>query len=338
MILLSARELDLKFLASAIRDQRLDPRPIEGFHAQPDYWCESERYRRVVERYRWGAVVLLSDYERGQHATLVLTGPFDLERGTATTTPGHNGPIPVSWYPELAAALARSTKQATRAIPPCLGFHENDHVCDGGTDPESGRIEEACAWRDRCLALQAHAIERNVFQEDVLRGRSPDEIVVLTAELLRKKPEPKTIEDQPVRSITDRASLLAATREYIRSIAAQAGACIASDERAAKRDDLFILDRTGSSDYLSLHQVESTRKRKPIALFRLRPSVNAFHVHLPLKPTHPWLTSIARSDVMPWKLGVWHACVYRVEPGEHRADLIRDLIVKLIGAKAGAYA
>jgi len=45
-------------------------------------------------------------------------------------------------------------------------------------------MEPACAWRDRCMSLQKFAQDNNRLQEDLLKGKSPEQIIQLTTRLM----------------------------------------------------------------------------------------------------------------------------------------------------------
>jgi hypothetical protein len=87
--------------------------------------------RVTIERYGWGRVFFAED--RGN--ALALTW---VERGDKAPT------LP-PWARRVRALIDR---------PECLGYHESDHVCDGGENPDTGAPERPCAWRDRCLLIQ----------------------------------------------------------------------------------------------------------------------------------------------------------------------------------------
>lgn len=356
MILQSNREMDVVFVSKAIQEHNLEPQPVSGFHAERDYWVETERWKRVVERYPWGSVLYLSDRQRGQSVTIVAVGKVDLETGKVSTQGGHQQ-IPPSWYPELAKDLRDAMKpDATLQIPPCLGFHESDHVCDGGVDSGTKKIEPACAWRNRCIAFQDYCGIQNRHQEDVLKSKSPEQIIQLTTRLLEKRggkvsappngaSKAKSVKSSQkssdvVSAVAPAAetgqvgadtSMLQLLTSVISDIAAEAGLKAAPDcsKATATPGDLYMVDRTEHSDYISLYQ---DARPRPIALasFRIRPRMGGFVVQLPIPVGHKLLEPIVSEDVKAWKDGAFQSGVSHVPTSGLRLDHIKHIIAELL--------
>lgn len=191
-ILTSLKPDDNAFVAKAISENALNPNPVSGFHAEPDYWMETERWKRVVERYEWGAVLFISDRERKQHATIVAIGRVDVAKGKVSTQGGWND-IQFGWYHEMAmeftAMMSKKGVHRVLQVPSCLGYRQPDVICDGGRNA-SNKMEPPCAWRDRCMAVQFWCVDNNQLQETVLKGKSPEQIVQLTTRLLERAHPP----------------------------------------------------------------------------------------------------------------------------------------------------
>ena len=103
MIHLSTKLLDLPFVAGLLRKNKLNNRPVDGFHTMQDYWTENGRWKRVVERYEWGAIVYASDRQRNEHFTAVIEGEFDIQTGRAVWELPQTGTVN-SWGGVLSTA------------------------------------------------------------------------------------------------------------------------------------------------------------------------------------------------------------------------------------------
>src|SRR4029077_19707512 len=137
MSLMTPKDMDSAFVAKCIAEHKLNPIPKTGFHADPLYWQETERWKRVVERYEWGAAIFCSDRTRGAHATIVAVGSVDLEAGKVGRVGGMQD-IQPGWYKEMAMELRDLKRNNGKLqIPPCLGFRAPDHICDGGKNPDT---------------------------------------------------------------------------------------------------------------------------------------------------------------------------------------------------------
>lgn len=340
MILHSYREMDVTFVSKVISDQKLDPTPSPGFHARTDYWLESGRYRRVVERYPWGAVLFCDDREKGQHVTAVAVGKFDPNSGKVTLD-GKVCFMPMSWYTDLVRGLKldHTHKQPQLTVPPCLGFHETDHVCNGGMNLQTKKQEPVCGWRKQCVALQRHAANRGRYQEELLRGKSPEAILQLatrlleneqanpTAEVVRPKPQPKK---RPKADPGKPPSLRDIAHDIVGDVAEATSRSIVSDRSSLLAGDLLIVDRTARSDYVSLYLAQSQGTPKAICSLRLRVKSGGFRIQLPIPKDDPLLAKLGEQDCDTWLDGAFQSSIRDVTPGKPKMELTKQILVQLI--------
>lgn len=349
MILQNNRDFDTLFVSKAIAEHKLEPNPTTGFHSENTYWQETDRWRRVIERYPWGAVLFINDRTRNAAATIVAIGKLDIENGKVSEVGGWSDINP-SWYKEMAMELKTAAKsQNMLAIPKCLGFRQPDHICDGGVNPTSKKMEPACAWRDRCMALQEFAVDQSRYQEDLLRGKSPEQIVQLTTRLLQrsktitssqpKKPAHKQLasEKQPPVVLAPQAQssgankiALSTIEELAKELASEAGIQISADGTrvTAKLGELFLVDRTTNSDYISLYMAA---RPKPIALasFRLR-SRTGLLVQLPIPKDSRMFNGIDQADVKSWSDGAFLSAVREVPLKGERIGHVKKIILSIL--------
>lgn len=355
MMLMSNKDMDTGFVAKALSEHNLDPNPKTGFHAEPDYWQETQRWKRVVERYEWGSVLFISDRERKANATIIAVGKLDIANGKVSHQGGWQD-IQPGWYKEMALELSSLLKKPTTRlqVPPCLGFRQPDVICDGGKN-EYNKMEPACAWRDRCMALQKFAQDNNRLQEDLLKGKSPEQIIQLTTRLMANgsvplPPVPKAepadkkqakpaaapkatagARSTPATDPVASKAVLSAVATVASEVAAAAGLKVSADgtKHLAAAGDLFMVDRTENSDYISIYQA---RKPKPLALasFRVRARVGVL-VQLPIPKTSPLLEPIVEADVREWKDGAFQSAVREVSmEGGDRLEHIKHILVAII--------
>lgn len=354
-MLVSHKDKDVQFVAKALSENKLDPLPVSGFHAEPDYWMENVRWLRVVERYKWGMVLFISDRTRNAHASIVAVGnKIDLELGRVSTQGGWIDFQP-SWYREMAMDLRQQVKQPTLQIPPCLGFREPDEICDGGMN-KLKKMEPACGWRARCMALQTYADESGKNQEDLLKSKSPEQIVQMTQRLLDRKDKPNTkpkpkslpiIQKQTPPSVQAAATEEAqnavptsnhAVRQVVTTVATEVaeatGAKVSPDctREAAAIGDLYLVDRTTSSDYISIYKMA---KPKPIALasFRIRAKVGMV-VQLPLPKDSSLYKDLVDTDIKEWKDGAFKSAIKEVPLTGNRLEIVKHILVGIIQAVA----
>lgn len=346
MILHTGNQNDVAFVAKVIREHKLEPTPVTGFHSKDTYWQENERWRRVVEEYPWGCVMFIDDKERGMHATVVTTGKFDLATGKSS-----HGMIPMAWYHDMVSELKQLTAKTVLQIPPCLGFHECDHVCDGGIHPQTKQAEPECYWVKQCQALQSFSLNQKREPEEVLRGKSPEAIIQMLTRMLEHKPSGQAHVAAMANASAARGnkphteypntSLPDFVKELAREVAEACGVCLhltnsvaqldrIVEDVAAKAGDLLVVDRSTNSDYVSVYKARDGRPRaKAICSFRLRRRIGGFRVQLPLPKDSQLLEPIVSADVGLWKDGAFQTVVNDVIPGQRRMDHIKNIMVEL---------
>lgn len=348
MILTSLREHDHQFVHKAITEHSLEPTPKAGFHAEQDYWFENARWKRVIERYAWGAVLFISDRERRAHATIVAIGQIDLVQGKVSQQGGWLD-IKPDWYKEMAMELVQTKRQVKLEIPPCLGFHFPDVTCDGGKN-EADRMEPACAWRERCIALQAFCQNNNRLQENVLRGKPPEQIVQMTTRLIANaggipstKPTPKPAQSKTVATTQTAVPKMAKASDptqnkamfdfvagVTQEVASAAGLNVSADlgKSGAAVGDLYLVDRTANSDYISIYKNDEPKPRA-IASVRIRARVGLL-VQLPIPNTSQLLEPIVPADVRVWIDGAFKSAVREVPQSGDRLEHIKHIMVAII--------
>ena len=352
MMLFSLKPDDTAFVSKTIEEHKLDPNPKTGFHAEPDYWQETVRWKRVVERYPWGAVLFISDRDRKSNATIVAVGQVDLVGGRVSTQGGWVSFKP-DWYSEMAAELQRFQQGKRLEIPPCLGFHAPIVVCDGGKN-EQNKLEAACAYRDRCRALRSFCISNKRTQERILSGKSPEQIIQLTTRLLgnqgssviartpaakpaksqtsepKQKPASAAAKAAPATDPAQSQAVYQLVASVAREVASAAGLNVSADmtKTAAAVGDLYLVDRTTNSDYISIYQYGKP-KSAAIASFRVRARVGIL-VQLPIPKTSPLLEPIVPEDVREWKDGAFLSAVKEVPPQGDRLEHIKRIMLAII--------
>lgn len=354
MILQSGKYMDTSFVSRAIEEHKLEPTPVTGFNAEPTYWMENARWQRVIERYPWGAVIFMADRVNARTATVIAIGKVDVERGRVTTQGGQRE-INVAWYHEMATELKQAGQPDQLQLPPCLGHRKPDHICDGGLNRETRKHEPACAWRDRCIALQDHAVNTNRPQEQILQGKSPAQVVQLTTRLLERagKPEPKPVSParaatpakpkpapRPVASVAGkepdgfRDKLIMNVSTFTASVAEAAGLKVALSEakQNALDGELYLINRVNPSGYISLYKADNP-EHHALAVFRIRPRVGGYNIQLAIPPTSELLAGIEPSDVKPYKDGKFLTMVSNCTPEGKRMDHIKRIVVAMLEAK-----
>jgi len=99
---------DIEFVKKIIRSRRLDPKPMDGYHHEPDFYQQAGEYSRMIERYPWGIVLVVSNLDVCR--TLVIEGKFNPNTGEVFGQSGARETIPVNWYKKLAKEMARGGK------------------------------------------------------------------------------------------------------------------------------------------------------------------------------------------------------------------------------------
>lgn len=124
-------DFDREMVRNYIQERGLDPVPDRQ---KPHKTVKTGDVMLGIETYAWGRVF----YARVAERELGLTWIEE---------EGQELPFLPPWVDEVRARVDR---------PECLGWHEEDHVCDGGKN-EVGEKEPPCAWRDRCLVVKGLA-------------------------------------------------------------------------------------------------------------------------------------------------------------------------------------
>jgi hypothetical protein len=353
--------MDTAFVSRAIEEHRLEPSPVAGFNADPTYWMETERWKRVVERYPWGAVIFMTDRKHARAATVIAIGKVDLDKGRVTTQGGQQ-PITVGWYHEMVSELKQAQQPDQLQIPPCLGYRKADHICDGGLNRAIRKVEPACAWRERCIVLQEHAANTNRQVEQVLQGKSPTQVIQLTTRLLERagkaeakpverhdhkpvkqpaaaKPKPVAPTRQPAVPAAKepdgfREQLIANVSTFTASVAAAAGLKVALGEtkQNALDGELYLVNRVHPSGYISLYQA-ATPDHRALAVFRIRPRVGGYNIQLAIPPTSDLFHGVEPTDIRPFKDGKFLSIVNNCPPEGRRMDHIRRILLAMLEAK-----
>lgn len=336
MIHVSRNEVDLKFISKTLEAQKLAPIPVPGFENLQGWHAEQGRYKRVVERYSWGAVVFLSDRQDDDHYTLVVEGEVNVEAG-AVVKDGRTHSFPVAWYPQMAAQLNGSLQKSGMPIkvPGCMGYYEGDYICDGGYNPK-GQMEAPCAWRDRCMLIQGACARAGRLPEEMLRGLKPEEVVRLSAKLKQTEPIPPdpasaraptaashTVASKDAPAAKKRHtpkpapktqpaqqgdfSKASAARSIYEALLARLqlmlpGRSVVHVQSEAKPGDIFVSDRTSNSDYIAVYIIPSGGRKINIFAARLRKGCIA--VQLPVPADHAMFSNL-KAGVETWLDGKW---------------------------------
>lgn len=326
MIHQSQELFDIIFVKRTIRQLKLDPLPLEGFASMPHWLDQSRRWRRQVERFPWGYVVFISDRDENRHATFVIEGELDIHTGIVKKG-GQKRSLP-SWYGELAAFFVKPpNKIADIEVPPCLGYREPDHICDGGMN-ESGAIERPCPWRSRCISLQQHAATVGKAPALLLANVSPQGVVQLTTKLAKdyqrvaKSKAPTPLNPQAHRAfsgIWNRLGDLLHPRAFKPS------------RETANPGDFYAIDRTEQSGYLSIYY--RPEKGRPVAVASVRiKSTEGVDLQLPLPAGHELLAPV-REHVVAWRDRAFLSAIKRV-PARVSFEQACQIICKAIESGA----
>lgn len=288
MILFSPKKRDARYVARCIAEHDLNPVPETGFQHESDYWQEDDLWMRNVEKYDWGAVMFISNYSTNEHATMVLIGDVDIAGGRAYNR-GREFTVPVRWYAKLANDL-RARPVALR-LPGCLGFHQSDHVCDGGMN-EHKQIEPPCAWRTQCIALQDHSLKSDQLVENILQGKNPEMITQMLDQMVGDVAEDKgeSPEERPIETPADMVAHFAA------EAGEETGVRVAVDRTAAGNGDLFVVDRMEKSSYLTLY-IMIGKHPKGLVSFHYLKRTGTWKAYLPLDTNSDLLRGIVESDI-----------------------------------------
>lgn len=96
---------DLDFVREVIEKRNLDPKPIEGYTKNKDFYKESKNKKcaRLIEKYSWGIVLVLK--YKDQYRTFIIEGKFSKLNGVVIGKNGAREKLPVSWYKDIAKEL-----------------------------------------------------------------------------------------------------------------------------------------------------------------------------------------------------------------------------------------
>jgi len=96
---------DEEFIGDIIRQHQLDPRAWKGDGGQDDLRTADGNYARKIERYDWGAVLVLK-YQRAWR-TVVAIGRLNEFHGVVHGANNSHAKIPVKWYSKLVKEVTR---------------------------------------------------------------------------------------------------------------------------------------------------------------------------------------------------------------------------------------
>lgn len=345
MILSSAEDTDLMFIKKALSDRKLEPCPLPNFREMPHAYEETERWRRIVERYKWGAIIFLSDKEEDEHFTLVAIGEVDLVAGRVTDSE-RSATFPVPWYEQLAKHFRPLERTGARIpVPKCLGHYYGDYTCDGGYNPK-GQLEPPCAWRDRCVTLLNGCARLRQLPEEVVKDKSAEEVVKLTTKMQEQLgpippppvPDPKQIpvvREEEVKKVEkktevskdfDVAGKLHA--ELLQRLAAKfPDRALGTDKKALSPGDFLITDRLANSSYISIDCMRE--KGWPLVLYTVRFKTNGIDVQTCLPVDSELYSAIPKSAVRSWTDGPRRSCVKGV-PEVVTVDQMFDVISRML--------
>jgi hypothetical protein len=316
----STKYQDLAFVARTLREHKLSPKPLSGYNQQPDYWNETDRWRRIVERYEWGAVVFLSNRGKDEHATLVIVGELDVATG-AVRGVGAAQKVAIAWYKELATTFSAAAAGEVN-VPPCLGYREADHVCDGGLNADR-QMERPCAWRDRCIALQEEAARNEKLPDELIAGLEATAIVQLTTRLLTVVDSKRV--QKPVRATPEAHAVFEGLWKALgESLAPRR---FVSRREEAEVGDIFAIDRVESSGYIRIYCAVESGRPLLIAGVRLK-AHDGVDLQLPLDPKSSLLKDV-EAHVVSWRDGGFQSALKRV-PTRVSLDKACDIICAMI--------
>jgi hypothetical protein len=299
---------DFDFVRKILAEKKLSPLPLEGFASMPHALDQSLRWRRRVERYSWGCVVFATDRQEGRRGTFVVVGDLDIHTGIVK---GERRSALPGWYLDLARYFAAEPAQTAIEVPPCLGFHEPDYVCDGGVNP-AGVFEVRCGWRARCVALQEHAVAKGKDPREILGTAEPEKIVQITARLETERERAEALYRQSRREREPTANPAASqtlSQFWTRLSTALAPRAFRQTRAEAGAGEFYAVDRSGSSGYLSVYyQPEHGR---PVGVASLRVKQDGVTLQLPITPESRLLDEV-RVHVVAWRDRVFLSAVKKI--------------------------
>lgn len=305
MIHVSHKADDHEFVRSTIEQRQLDPRPVEGGHEAAAF---SDGSRRIIETYGWGSVVFL---QHGDHAaTLVIEGRFNVNSGEVFGVGGGFWrPITdaVPWYRQMTRQSAMESK---RKMPKCLGLYEaDDHECNGDPKGEHERDRMACVYRDRCVAFGRLCSETKVAPTRFLKFRLVDELVngkPRRVQYAFAKGDEDAFQERLARVISERGITNGKVTVRVPGAIVQAkpapkrageAACVElaawlnkqlrdkmrrefARDNAHRAGELFIVDRTSSSGYLSVYVQQTIHRKRAVVSAFYRPALGTLEVRV----------------------------------------------------------
>jgi len=219
---------DIQFVQRQIAKYGLDP------VAQRSHAIKVDGVNLTVERYVWGWVFHAAD--KGNDLSLTW-----LETDNAA--------------PRLPGWARKARAFATR--PQCLGHHEADRECDGGTDPETGEEERACAWRDRCMIVKRIAGKPESV-ESVLEQFTDEDLArkVEETKTRRRKQSPEVIRTRKARSVANYTSSVVMVNAFVARVMELGGWTLSPTRFRASAGQFFLRHYVGSgkarNDYMAL--------------------------------------------------------------------------------------
>lgn len=201
MIWVSTRLHDELFKVRTFRNERLTPTPVGDHWKTEGAFFENASFKRIVEKYPWGAVLYLTSRKHGQHFTIVARGEVDVWSGKVVegdATMQLQDFVP--WYDtmvrEECPPASAAPQLALNNKPDCIGYHagaeasdEDRVICDGGVNAE-GAVEPACSWREDCINFQAWCGKEGREPQSFLEGKSKEDQAKIVLAIARPKPQP----------------------------------------------------------------------------------------------------------------------------------------------------
>lgn len=235
----TARVFDRELVREFVADHGVDPVP----KASEPRSIAREGIQLVVEDYDWGRVCFAEWKARDVGLTWI-------ERD--------GRPVLPAWAEGIRAILDR---------PTCLGYHEEDHVCDGGKNPETGEREPACRWRRACMYAQTLA-KTPARIPHVLAHTSDDDLWDRGAAMFpdgRGAQSEETIEKAVATIRRKNAENLATSRQVVDAIVARfcelGGWVLAPSRFRSTVGQFFVVE----------HSRAASSRNELVVLFRRRP-------------------------------------------------------------------
>jgi hypothetical protein len=166
-VISSREDMDTEMVRRYIHANGLDPIPMREVDPVSIRLGGSNI---VVETYPWGRVC----FARNSAANVTFTW---IEHGTKA---------PLDQLPPWALDLRMAVER-----PGCLGYRQADYICDGGVNPQTKLVEQACVWRKRCMAVQRECGSDSERVRRFLKAATNDQIAELAGvKVIGLGPEP----------------------------------------------------------------------------------------------------------------------------------------------------